>query len=253
MDLCLRDRAYIVTGASRGLGLAAARALAAAGARAVISSRDAAGIAAAGSGIGTAERAVGGAADNADPAAAGRLVAAARQAFGRLDGALVSVGGPPGGAVSDISDEAWRAAFESVFLGAVRLALAVAAQLTDGGAIAFVLSTSVRSPIPSLAISNGLRPGLAGVAKTLADELGPRGIRVNGLLPGRVETERVRALDAAHGDPRTVRAQMAERIPLRRYGTAEEFGKVAAFVLSPAASFVSGAMIPVDGGALRAL
>jgi 3-oxoacyl-[acyl-carrier protein] reductase len=71
--------------------------------------------------------------------------------------------------------------------------------------------------------------------------------------PGRVETERVRALDAAHGDPRTVRAQMAERIPLRRYGTAEEFGKVAAFVLSPAASFVSGAMIPVDGGALRAL
>src|ERR1019366_4781774 len=103
-----------------------------------------------------------GAADNADPAAAGRLVAAARQAFGRLDGALVSVGGPPGGAVSDISDEAWRAAFESVFLGAVRLALAVAAQLTDGGAIAFVLSTSVRSPIPSLAISNGLSAGGGG-------------------------------------------------------------------------------------------
>ena len=253
MDLCLRDRAYIVTGASRGLGLAAARALAAAGARAVISSRDAAGIAAAGSGIGTAERAVGGAADNADPAAAGRLVAAARQAFGRLDGTLVSVGGPPGGAVSDISDEAWRAAFESVFLGAVRLALAVAAQLTDGGAIAFVLSTSVRSPIPSLAISNGLRPGLAGVAKTLADELGPRGIRVNGLLPGRVETERARELDAARGDPEAVKAQMSDRIPLRRYGTAEEFGRVAAFVLSRAASFVTGAMIPVDGGALRSL
>jgi 3-oxoacyl-[acyl-carrier protein] reductase len=252
VDLGLRDRAYLVTGASRGLGLAAARALAADGARVLISARDAGDISRAAREIG-AGRAVGVAADNADPAAAPRLVAAATREFGRLDGALISVGGPPGGQVRDVSDEAWRSSFESVFLGAIRLARAVAAQLTEGGSLAFVLSTSVRSPIASLAISNGLRPGLAGVAKSLADELGPRGIRVNGLLPGRVETERVRALDAAHGDPRTVRAQMAERIPLRRYGTAEEFGKVAAFVLSPAASFVSGAMIPVDGGALRAL
>jgi 3-oxoacyl-[acyl-carrier protein] reductase len=111
----------------------------------------------------------------------------------------------------------------------------------------------VRSPIAGLAISNGLRPGLAMVAKTLADELGPRGIRVNGLLPGRVATERLEELDAATGDAERARREAAERIPLRRQGEPEEFGRAAAFLLSPAASFVSGAMLPVDGGATRAL
>jgi 3-oxoacyl-[acyl-carrier protein] reductase len=252
MDLGLRDRVYVVTGGSRGLGLATARALVADGARVVLGARDAAGAAAAAAGLG-AGNAAGLAADLADPAAPARLVAAARNTFGRLDGALISVGGPPGGSVMGMSDDAWRAAFESVFLGAVRLARTLGGELGDGGSIAFVLSTSVRSPIDSLAISNGLRPGLAGVAKTLADELGPDGIRVNGLLPGRIETGRVREIDARMGDPDEVRAALSQRIPLRRYGTPEEFGRVAAFVLSPAASYLSGAMIPVEGGALRAL
>ena len=104
--------------------------------------------------------------------------------FGRLDGALISVGGPPAGPIAERTDDEWRAAFDSVFLGALRLATTVADALTEGGSIAFVLSTSVKAPIPDLGISNGLRPGLAMAAKTLADELGPRGIRVNGLLPG---------------------------------------------------------------------
>jgi 3-oxoacyl-[acyl-carrier protein] reductase len=108
-------------------------------------------------------------------------------------------------------------------------------------------------PLPDMAISNGLRPGLAIVAKTLADELGPRGIRVNGLLPGRIATDRVAELDAATGDPEAARAAAISGIPLRRYGEPEEFGRVATFVLSPAASFVSGVMLPVDGGMLRAL
>ena len=114
----------------------------------------------------------------------------------------------------------------------------------------FVLSSSVRVPIASLALSNGLRPGLAGWAKTLADELGPRGIRVNGLLPGKMATGRIIELDARRGDPGEVRAAASQGIPLRRYGEPAEFGAVAAFLLSPAASYITGAMIPVDGGAL---
>ena len=252
MDLGLRDRAYVITGGSRGLGFAAAQALVADGARVVLSARDAGQVAAAVTGLG-AGSAVGVAAVNRDPDAPAMLVAAARESFGRLGGALISVGGPPAGPVTTMPDDAWRDAFESVFLGAVRMAVTVGAELGEGGSIVFVLSVSVRSPIPALAISNGLRPGLAGVAKTLADELGPQGIRVNGLLPGRIATGRVREVDALSGDPEQVRAELSARIPLRRYAEPDEFGRVAAFVLSPAASYVSGTMIPIDGGALRAI
>ncbi|AXI86046.1 oxidoreductase, partial [Streptomyces sp. ETH9427] len=106
-------------------------------------------------------------------------------------------------------------------------------------------------PIPGLTISNGLRPGLAGFAKSLADELGPRGIRVVGLLPGRVDTDRVRELDSLSADPEATRQAVESRIPLRRYGTPEEFGRTAAFLLSPAASYITGVMLPVDGGSRR--
>ena len=249
MDLGLRDKVFVVTGGSQGLGLATAEALVAEGARVVLSARDERALERAAAGLG-AGRAAWIAADNADPGAPGRLVAAARQEFGRLDGALISVGGPPGGPAMAMDDDAWRAAFESVFLGAVRLSRMLGTELPEGGALAFVLSSSVRVPIPALALSNGLRPGLAGWAKTLAYELGPSGIRVVGLLPGKMATGRVRELDARHGDPDEVRAAASQAIPLRRYGEPEEFGKVAAFVLSPAASYVTGVMIPVDGGAL---
>lgn len=251
MDLGLRDRAYILTGASGGLGLATAQALVADGARVVISSRTAASVDAAVAALG--ENAVGVAADNADPSTPDRLVAAAREAFGRLDGALISVGGPPAGSILDTTDERWTAAFDSVFLGSLRLARTVAAELSVGGSIAFVLSTSAKMPVAGLAISNGLRPGLAMAAKTMADELGPRGIRVNGLLPGRVDTDRVQHLDSLAPDPVAARASREAAIPLRRYGTPDEFGHVAAFVLSPAASFLTGVMLPIDGGLTRSL
>ncbi|MEU2775025.1 SDR family oxidoreductase [Streptomyces sp. NPDC007162] len=246
MDLGLKDRVYVVTGGTRGLGNAAARELVADGAKVVVTGRDEKGVADAAAGLGP--NAVGVAVDNADPDAPARLIAAARERFGGFDGILVSVGGPPAGFVADNTDEQWQAAFESVFLGAVRLARAAAAELPEGGVIGFVLSGSVYEPIPGLTISNGLRPGLAGFAKSLADELGPRGIRVVGVLPSRIDTDRVRELDAMSADPQATRTENESRIPLRRYGTPEEFGRVAAFLMSPGASYLTGIMVPVDGG-----
>ncbi|MFG2709814.1 SDR family oxidoreductase [Streptomyces goshikiensis] len=246
MDLGLKDRVYVVTGATRGLGYASARELTADGAKVVLTGRDAARAAEAAASLGP--NAVGVAADNADPTAAATLIATAKERFGRFDGILISVGGPAPGAAADNTDEQWAAAFESVFLGAVRLARAAAGELGEGGVIGFVLSGSVHEPIPGLTISNGLRPGLAGFAKSLSVDLGPRGIRVVGLLPARIDTDRVRELDALSGDAGAARAANESRIPLRRYGTPEEFGRTAAFVLSPAASYLTGLMLPVDGG-----
>lgn len=248
MDLGLKGRAYLVTGGTGGLGRATAAALVADGAQVVVSSRTPERVQAAEQELG--DGAVGVVADNADPATPARLVEVARERFGRLDGLLVSVGGPPPGSVMGSGDEDWRAAFESVFLGAVRLARTVVPELPEGGAVVFVLSSSVKTPIDNLAISNGLRPGLAMVAKTLAQEVAPSGVRVLGLLPGRIATDR--AVQLAQANPE-VAARLDAQIPLGRLGTPEEFGRVAAFLLSPAASYLTGSVIAVDGGSIPAL
>jgi 3-oxoacyl-[acyl-carrier protein] reductase len=272
MDLHLRDRVYLVTGGSRGLGFAAAEALVTEGGRVILSGPHEDSVTSAAAGLtqaaGADDRVAWVVADNADAATPDRLIAAAEERFGRLDGALVSVGGTPPGTVATTPDETWRSAFESVFLGAVRLARALGPHLlagnaangqgagsiaSAGGSVIFVLASSVRVPLPELAVSNGLFPGLAGVVKMLAEELGPTGIRVNGILPVRIATDRVRQIDARSGDPDEVRARKSEDIPLRRYGEPEEFGRVAAFLLSPAASYITGALIPVDGGSIRTI
>lgn len=253
MDLGLEDRAFVVTAASSGLGRSAAEQLVANGARVALVARRAELLAEAVSRMGP-DRAVALAADVTDLQTAETACAFALDAFGRLDGALISVGGPPAGSVMDTDEEAWRGAFESVFLAALRVSKAVVRHGTASDlVIAWVLSTSVKTPMPGLATSNGLRPGLAMLVKQLADELGPDGTRVIGLLPGRIETERVRYLDSLKDDPEAARRSAEAAIPLRRSGQPEEFGRVAAFVLSPAASYLTGSVISVDGGAQRGL
>ena len=252
MDLGLADRVYVLTGATKGLGFATARELVADGARVILSSRDHDRVTAAVAELGP--RAAGIACDLGEETAATDLVEAARDHFGRFDGALISVGGPILGTAAEMTDDQWRSAFETVFLGTVRAARVFATALRPtGGAIALVLSTSVREPLAGLGLSNGLRPGLAGVAKDMATQYAPDGVRFVSLLPGSVLTDRARELFDAADDPSQAQANVAARVPLGRMGEPSEFGKVAAFVLSPAAAYVTGITLPVDGGSLRGL
>ena len=176
------------------------------------------------------------AADLAHPDAAASVASMA----GPIDGVLVNVGGPAPGALLDLGDAEWVDAFQGVFLSSMRLLRALIPQVRDGGSILVVLSSTAKEPIHSLGASNGLRPGLAMAVKDLADTLAPR-LRVNGIMPGRIATERLSALSV----------DLADGIPLGRPGDPAEFGRVAAFLLSPAASYVTGTLVPVDGGLLR--
>lgn len=254
MDLGLSDRVYVVTGASRGLGRACAEQLVAEGARLVLAGRNEVTLKAVAAALGGPERAIAVSGDLSEPGIETCLVAAAMARYGRLDGALVSVAGPPPGSALDTDDGTWRLAFESVVLGPLRLCRAVAHGVShEGGSVVLVLATSVREPEEGLALSNGLRPGLAMTAKTLADELGRVNVRVNGILPGRIDTQHARDLDALNGMPEESRAAHEARIPLGRYGEPLEFARPAVFLLSPAASYVTGTLLTVDGGMTRSL
>jgi len=253
MDLGLAGRAFVVTGGTRGIGRAIAEALVADGARVIIGGRDQERAMAVATSIGSRDQVIGIGGDLAEPGTETRLLGACAAAFGRIDGACISTGGPETGGVTELSDEQWLAAFSQTHLAVVRMARATAKAMTMEGGLLVVLSTSVREPIEGLALSNGLRPGLAGVVGTLAQELAARRIRVNGLLPGRIDTDRVRELDSASGRPAVVRRDWEKRIPLGRYGHPEEIGAAGAFLLSPAASYITGSLLTVDGGLTRSL
>lgn len=244
MDLQISGRTFIVTGGSSGLGLATAEALVAEDANVVISSRSQEKIDAAVGQLG--DRAAGLALDNAAHDAGERLFAAAAEAFADapVAGVFISVGGPAVGHYFDTSEEQWREAIESVFLGSLRLARCACERLETGSAVGMVLSSSVWNPIPSIAISNALRPGIAMAIKNMADEIGPRGIRIFGVAPGQILTPRI---GEAPG------AEQLSHVPLRRLGQPHEFGQVAAFLLSPIASYITGSVIAVDGGMVRSL
>lgn len=250
MDLHLTDRVYVVTAASSGLGFATARELVNEGAKVVLVARREHVLAERRTELGEAN-AVTLAGDLADPEVPARACRLALETFGRLDGAFVSVGGPPGGAALDNTEDEWRSAFDTVFLAAIRVIKAVIENATaPDTAIGLVLSSSAKAWYKGLTISNGLRPGLAMLVKQYATELGPRGIRVFGLLPGLIGTERVEWLMDQGRDPVARRAAFTAGVPLGRIGDPAEFGRTAAFLLSPAASYLTGILVPVDGGML---
>ena len=251
MELGLDGRMFVVCGGSKGLGRAVAGELVAEGARVLVVSREPD---AAARELG--ERAIPCAADLGTVAGVDAVVEAAA-GLGGLDGVLVNGGGPPFGNALDLSDDEWEGAFRTLVGNPIRLLRGLRPQLRSGASILFITSSSVRVPIPGLDTSNVLRPGVAALVKCLAIALGPA-VRVNSLAPGRIDTERVRFLDETRAE-RTgstvdaVRERNAALIPLGRYGEPAELGRVAAFLLSPAASYISGAAIQVDGGYVTAV
>lgn len=256
MDLGLNDRTYLVPGGTSGLGFAVARAIVDEGGNVVVGSRSQDRVDAAVADLG--DRAAGATVDITDADAPRRLIDVARERFGGLDGAFVSHGGPPAGLAQELDDDALERSLQLATIGPVRFVREVVAELDVGGAVVVLTSSSSVQPIPGLASSNVARPAVWGYVKTLADEVAPRGIRVNVVLPGRFATERVAELDqaAAERQGRTaqeVRVDTEAGIPLRRLGVPAELGRVAAFLLSPAASYVTGAAWAVDGGSIRAL
>ena len=261
MDLGVEGKVYMIAGASKGLGLAIARCLAADGAAVSIASREPAGIARAAQVLGgeVPGPVLGTACDVRDPAALAAWIDATITRFGRLDGLVTNAGGPPPGRFAAFGDEAWQGAFELTLLSVVRLVrLALPHLRVNGGAILTLTSSTIREPAESLLLSNVMRAGVATLAKSLSRELAGDGIRVNNLVPGLIGTDRMVELDAFEARTRgatsaEVRSQREGLIPMGRYGTPEEFARVGAFLLSPAASYISGATIVVDGGSMRSV
>jgi 3-oxoacyl-[acyl-carrier protein] reductase len=260
MDLGLRNKIAMVGGGSKGLGFAVARALALEGARVSIASRDRGAIDAAAKRIHEESGAdvMAQAADLSQADAIARWHQDTLGRFGGVDLLFANTGGPPAGTALAFDDDAWRSAFELLVLSAVRtIRLAVPSMTArGGGAILVGTSSSVKEPIANLALSNVLRASVAALAKTLALELAASGIRVNNLIPGRIDTDRVRQLDEINAKRAGIAVdeqhqRMAATIPLGRYGRPDEFGRMAAFLLSDAAGYITGASIQVDGGLIR--
>jgi 3-oxoacyl-[acyl-carrier protein] reductase len=201
-------------------------------------------------------RAVPTVADVTDAKAVREAVRRTVEATGRLDALVVSAGGPPPGHFADLTDEHWQQAYELTLMSAVHLVREAlpALRRSDAASILFLASWSVKQPIDGLLLSNAVRSAVSGLAKSLADELAP-GVRVNSILTGRIRTARTEAL-SRHGNPgadlETTLAQEARSVPLQRFGTVEELARVAVFMSSPAASYITGVALPVDGGVVRA-
>ena len=262
MDLGLDGKRALVMGGSRGIGRGIAAALAGEGTRVAIVSRDQAALdrTAAELRAETGGDVLAVAADLADRTALAAGFAAIAARLGGVDILVNNSGGPPPSGVVGVDPELWRRQFEMMVLNIIGLTdLALPGMRDRGwGRVLTVASSAVIQPIPAIGISNTLRSALVGWSKTLAGEVGRFGITVNMLLPGRIATQRIVQLDAAVAAAQgKTQAEIAEHsaaeIPVGRYGTIEEFGAVAAFLASPRASYITGSMIRIDGGATRSV
>ena len=262
MDLGLKGKVALVAGASKGLGFDVAKALAAEGASVSISSRDEKAIAGAAARIEkeTGARVVSMAVDVRDKAAIERWIGNAADTLGGIDALMTNSGGPQAGPAISFDDQAWQDAAELLLFSTLRMIRTAVPHLEQrgGGAILVSTSSSVKEPIPNLGLSTVLRASVSALAKTLALELASKHIRVNQIIPGRIDTDRVRQLDDINAKQAGISADQAKgkavaAIPMGRYGEADEFGRVGAFLLSNAASYMTGATVQVDGGQIRSV
>src|SRR5688500_13289816 len=260
MDLGLKGKVAMVAGASKGLGYAAAKALAGEGAIVSIGSRDKAAIEKAAADIARDTGAVV-TPFEADVRNAGAITAwaeAVEKAHGGIDLLYANAGGPPAGSALEFHDNDWQDAFDLLLMSTIRMCRAVVPSMRrrGGGAIVVATSSSVKEPLPNLALSNVMRGGVSSLSKTLSLELAKDRIRVNQLMPGRIDTDRLRYLDEVNSkkagiSPEEQKQKALTAIPTGRYGNADEFGRAAAFLLSDAASYITGATLQVDGGLIK--
>jgi 3-oxoacyl-[acyl-carrier protein] reductase len=258
MDLGLRGKAALVTAASKGMGKACAMGLAAEGARVAICARTEADVGAAAEEIGakTGAEVLAVTADVTRADDVERLLRATLEAFGGVDVLIANCGGPPRGGLEEMTDAQWVAAFEVSVLSVVRLVRGVLPSMRarQWGRILTIQSVSVKQPVEGLLLSNAIRPGVAGLMKTLVPEVGRDNITFNVLCPGRIMTDRfLGGARHANAPLEDYLARAAADVPLRRIGTPEEFASVAVFLASERASYVTGVALQIDGGVVRGI
>ncbi len=258
MDLGIRDQVAIVAAGTRGIGLSCARALAREGARVAVFGRDELSIADASREI----SAVGGSpclalrGDLLDAGSVADVFAQVRDKLGPARILVANSVGPPPGVLDVATDEAWILAFEGAFLSTVRMVRAVLPQMIEagGGSVVAVQSSSVKQPIPGMFLSNGVRPGVAGLMKSLTQEYAKMGLRFNVVCPGRIQTERFMKVESSHGGDTEARiARSAAEVPAGRLGQPDEVADAVVFLASARASYITGSVLSVDGGNVRSL
>jgi 3-oxoacyl-[acyl-carrier protein] reductase len=260
MQLNLKGKVAMVAASSKGLGFGIAQELAREGAKLSIGSRSKDGIESAAKKLREETQAdvLSSILDASNNQSIEDWTKRTTDHFGGVDLLVVNAGGPPPGKFMDFTDENWQAAFDMNLMSAVRMIRQVIPSMESrgGGSILTVTSSSVKEPIDVLILSNVMRSGVTSLVKSLSLQLAPKNIRVNNLMPGRIDTDRVRSIDenqakAAGISVEERKAQSQATIPLQRYGTIEDFGKMGAFLLSEAASYVTGSSIAVDGGSIK--